>query len=73
MKGEFTVDSSIVISFIRNNDVYKITYTEDNKEKEIRGHDIISKYIRYIESNSSVSDPMIHIDIDDERRVYEII
>ncbi len=73
MKGEFTVDSSIVISFIRDNDVYKITYTEDNKEKEIRGHDIISKYIRYIESNSSVSEPMIHIDVDDERRVYEII
>ena len=73
MKGEFTVDSSIVISFIRDNDVYKITYTEDNKEKEIRGHDIISKYIRYIDSNSSVSEPMIHIDVDDERRVYEII
>ena len=73
MIGELTVDSSIVITFIKNNDVYKITYKEDNKDKEIRGFDLLNKYIRFIESNDNITDTRIHIDVEDVRKVYSII
>lgn len=73
MIGELTVDSSTVITFIKNNDVYKITYKEDNKDKEIRGFDLLNKYIRFVESNDNITDTRIHIDVEDVRKVYSII
>lgn len=73
MISELTIDSSTVITFIKNNDVYKITYKEDNKDKEIRGFDLLNKYIRFIESNDNITDTRIHIDVEDVRKVYSII
>lgn len=73
MISELTIDSSTVITFIKNNDVYKITYREDNKDKEIRGFDLLNKYIRFVESNDNITDTRIHIDVEDVRKVYSII
>ena len=70
---DLKIDVCKVISFIKENDVYKITYKEREDDKEIHGGDLLNKYIRFVESNDDVSELLIHVDVNDERQIFQVM